>query len=85
MFTKDTEDNKLLTLYNFERVLKNLNISEKVIDHDDIGKLFKQYAKDYNKINYVDFCQEIGNTYLDDDNAYNGIHHMSQKMPLLRR
>lgn len=77
--TQDTDDNRLLTLYNFERVLKNMNISEKVMTHDDIVQLFKAYAKDHNKINYLTFCEEIGKTYLDDDNAYSGSSALLEK------
>jgi hypothetical protein len=54
------------------------------MDHDDIERLFKQYAKDYNKINYLNFCEEIGRTYLDDDNAYSGRTTSNEKTPCRR-
>jgi hypothetical protein len=52
--------------------LKNLNISDKVMNSEDIARLFSRYGHEQNKIKYREFCEEIAKTNLDADNTYAG-------------
>jgi Ca2+-binding EF-hand superfamily protein len=68
----DVEGNLMINHYNFEKVLKVMNISERVMDDNDIERLFKTYAKEANKINYKEFVEDIQNTMFEIENIYRG-------------
>ena len=71
----DIDGTGQINQYNFERVLKGMNISEQVMGAADIGQLYKAYAKDHNnKIDYRSFVEDIQNTIFEADNIYSTNH-----------
>lgn len=64
---QDIEGSGQINHHNLEKVLKMMNISERVMDEADMQRLFGLYSKGTNKMDYVAMCEDIVNTRLDTD------------------
>ena len=67
---EDIDGSGMINHHTLEKVIKTMNIGERVIDEEDMARLFKVYSHDSNKMNYQAMCDDILQSHLDTENMY---------------